>query len=150
MCANEEVQVDSIWKRFLRKQFPERFQSDDEFIERIRTQVARFERLQLHGLILAVAFNLAILFGIGGLLVRLLKNVPFGNNLPAAQIGVWVGFLLGAILGCALGKFEMNVVHSLGELFGGIRTQQLLIRYVDELRSARDAKLTDVPPPDEE
>jgi hypothetical protein len=82
-----------------------------------------------------VAFYTALAVGFLGLLVfagytvNLIQGLFQGNNVPV----VWLGFIVGILLGIKLGLVALSVAHALALSLRSLRTERLLLRYHDAL-----------------
>jgi hypothetical protein len=120
------------WLCFRRKPM-----SDDEFIERIRQGIIRFQRRRkvlviFSATFLVVAFAFAIF---GAVVVH-----KVGQLLQGLQPAI-AGLLIGANIGAALGLGLFKSINGLMDaLLWDNRTERLLIRYYDALKElAREA-----------
>jgi hypothetical protein len=103
--------------------------SDEEFIERLRTSLATWDRLRRRLFVIYVLSGVVIV----GLLIAVC--LLLANLLRLGMQGQNAGFALGVILGLLLGELAFKVVYGLVDsLSGGYRSERLLIRYYDAIR----------------
>jgi hypothetical protein len=110
--------------------------SDDEHIERLRRDIARFDRWRRPLLILytigaisfVATFVLAVVF-----VERLARGLGHRG-------GWWSGFFVGAMLGCGLGLSGLKLAHGIFDLLLAHRNERLLIEYHDVLQKLRRSR----------
>jgi hypothetical protein len=105
--------------------------SDAEFVERIRSGIARSDRFRW----IAVTLYVVAVVGVVALAFAIDKLVRAGF-----LQGMGPGFFVGLSIGLSFGLLLVNVVHGLlGALTAGGRTERLLVRYFDLSRQAEAA-----------
>jgi hypothetical protein len=108
--------------------------SNDEYIERLRRNVAQFDRwrpwiLGLYGIA-------AVLFFAGLFMcVVIFERVGLLAQLPLR----WHGLLLGIVIGASIGVSAIKIAHGLGSMLFGLRNERLLVRYYDEVCKIRES-----------
>jgi hypothetical protein len=108
--------------------------SDEEYVEKARRKLTRFERWR-PWLIGLYVFNLMLLVGGASVVVLILQSVWKPGDPPL----LWAGLVVGCIIGAWLGEVAYQVGHGLATGLFGLRNERLLVKYHDELQSVRRA-----------
>lgn len=108
-------------------QFPWTPVSDEEYIERVRSSIARWDRLRIWLLFLYGAGLVAVVWALVYGIAAIWGIVPGNAGLPL--LGFAVGTVIGYMFGWVLSHLLDGIVHGLS----GFRNERLLLRYYDML-----------------
>jgi hypothetical protein len=103
--------------------------TDEQFIERLRRQLAVFDRWRRPLLALYVALAVAFAWITAEAVMRLGDAAQPGNG----RQGMIPGFAFGMLMGVGLGLTLQKIINALVLLFSG-RRERLLVRCYDALR----------------
>ncbi len=117
--------------------------TDDEHVDRVRRNLRFFDRCRWWGFATLLLFEIIFLVFIFAGVDQLAGQFQKGN-FGARQVGFWMGFMSGT----AVALFQWKIAEVMIRFLAWNRSERLLIRYHDALKSlASESSVVGMPMP---